>query len=382
MNNKLIFTIQDKKFFTMADYADLSEFIVESTPRPYEVLLQNSFEVWLEINKLLEENSKNLLLIDSNVYKLIEDKLTVEQGRVYVIDSTEQAKTLEGCMLVVDFLQAHNFTKAEKLIVVGGGVVQDIGAFVGALFKRGIPWIFFPTTLLAMCDSCIGGKTGINYKGAKNQLALFSAPARVIINPNFLKTLPKQELKAGLGEVLKLHVTGGMESLKNYELMVKNGEVADFLNYKSLIIGSLMVKKAIIEVDEFDLGLRNSLNYGHTLGHALEAMTDFAIPHGQAVALGMVLVDELSCQKNILPIQEKKRVQKLCLDLMDNNVIFAIKNLSVENLVGFLKKDKKTMGSIVNFIVLRRIGDTIFLPVPLDDKLAQEAKLIIAKVFG
>jgi len=381
-NKDLKFKIQDKEFSVPENYAGLFEFEVKSSPRPYKVNWKDEADLSAGINSVLSENPNNLLLIDKAVHELLGAKLAAPKERIYIVESTEEAKTLEGCMSVVDFLQGRNFTKAETLVVVGGGVVQDIGAFVGAVFKRGIPWVFFPTTLLAMCDSCIGGKTGINYKGAKNQLALFSAPRSVIINPEFLKTLPERELKAGLGEMLKLHTTGGMEMLKDYEVRVEGGKIKEFGDYRPLILGSLMVKKAVIEADEFELDLRRSLNYGHTFGHALESVTDFAIPHGQAVALGMILVDELSALKDILPAEEKTHVQKLCLDLIDGDITAHVKRLQAGELVELLKKDKKTLGTKVNLVVLKHIGETIFVQVPLGATLAEEVKNIITKVFG
>ncbi len=374
---ELLFKIQNQIFNVPEDYGSLFEFKIKSILRPYQVMWKDEVDVCLEINNILSQNPKNFLLIDKVVYELHKDNIMAERERVYIVEASEDAKTLEGCMKLVDFLQTRGFSKSDILVVVGGGVIQDIAAFTCAVFKRGVPWIFFPTTLLAMCDSCIGGKTGINYKGVKNQLALFSAPRSVIINPQFLKTLPERELKAGLGEMLKLHVTGGVEILKVYEAVVKAGRVENFLDFHKLIFGSLMVKKAVIEMDEFDVDLRKAMNYGHTFGHALEALTNFAIPHGQAVALGMILVDEISNRQNILPKIEKDRVQKLCLDLMDKQIKDQLQPLNISQLIDLLKNDKKAAGASVSLVVLERIGDTIFLQTAIDENLVQEAQSII-----
>jgi len=336
---------------------------------------------FLLINKFFSENPKNVLLIDKRVYNLYRDKFTIDQKQIFTVEATEKAKTLQGVMKVIDFLQGQNFSKAETLVVVGGGVVQDIGAFVGVVFKRGIPWVFFPTTLLAMCDSCIGGKTGINYKSAKNQLALFSAPRQVIICPQFLQSLPEQEIKAGLGEILKLHVIGGAEMVKRYELLVERGKVKTRENFQPLILGALIVKRAVIEADEFDINLRRSMNYGHTFGHAVEGLTNFTISHGQAVALGMIIVNEISVHRSLLPPKEKNRVQKLCLDLLDTKVSSRILDLPSNRLKILLLKDKKTTGDTINLVVLRHLGETIFLPLPLNETLLEEAHQIIASVF-
>ena len=151
-----------------------------------------------------------------------------------------------------------------------------------------------------MSDSCIGGKAGVNYKGAKNQLALFSAPNEVIINPSFINTLEKKDIQSGLGEILKLYITGGPAMLSTYDRCIKNGTIVNKDDAKSLIMGALAIKKAVIELDEFELNIRKALNYGHTLGHAIESISNYAIPHGVAVVVGMMLVNQMSCERGLL----------------------------------------------------------------------------------
>ena len=294
------FNVEGHQYTLPEDFKNLEHFTVQSSPKAYEVMWDINPHPYEAICSLLEANTRNVLLIDKNVYDLYLKDLNIDTSRVYFIEATESAKTMDSVMSVVGFLDERKFTKGETFIVVGGGIVQDIGAFVGACFKRGISWVYFPTTLLSMCDSCIGGKTGINHHHVKNQMALFSAPSQVMINLNFLKTLRDEDIKSGLGEILKLSITGGNACFAMYKDKVHQGKVSRLEDLKPLILGSLWVKKAVIEHDEFELNYRRCLNYGHTVGHAIEVLTDYKIPHGQAVALGIVVVNQLSVNRHRL----------------------------------------------------------------------------------
>ena len=204
------FYIEDKTFTVEDNFHEIAEYTLKSTPRPYPVTVKNNPNVLDEIQKLLDENPKNLLFVDKKVYNLYLKDLKVDSSRVFKAEANEKFKTLKnGVLKLVKFLEKNEFTKGETLVAVGGGVIEDVAAFVGASYKRGIKWTFYPTTLLSMCDSCIGGKTGINHNKVKNQLALFSAPRRVVINTEFLKTLTDFDIKSGMGEILKLLISGG-----------------------------------------------------------------------------------------------------------------------------------------------------------------------------
>ena len=221
-----------------------------------------------------------------------------------------------------------------------------------------------------MCDSCIGGKTGINYHKAKNQLALFSAPRQVIICPAFLRTLHAREIKSGLGEILKLFITGGEKLLAQFPRYVsKDGEVKDFASFTPLILGALGVKKQIVEKDEFELNIRKSLNYGHTLGHAIEVLSDYAIPHGQAVTMGVLIVNEMSRRRGLLSQKECDEIRQLARNLFQSARLSA--NI-VKELPSLLLKDKKSVGNAVNFVFIKRPGETVFVKLEVNDALTQE----------
>jgi len=330
------------------------EFTISSVPRSYQVTWDITENPCDSINKILSLNSKNVLLIDEKIHQLYGKDIQHDANNIFKAPATEVFKSLEGVLPVYDFLYQRDFTKGETLVVVGGGTIQDVGGFVGASYKRGIHWIHFPTTLLAMSDSCIGGKSGINYHGAKNQLALLSPAHAVVINPMFLNTLEKKEIQSGLGEILKICIMGGPELLMQYSQCVKRGEIVKIEDAKRLISGALAVKKAVIEKDEFECHLRKALNYGHTLGHAIESMSNYDIPHGVAVVVGMMLVNDMSCERGYLSKEHCTEINALCWQLLDDNVLNILKKIDTNNVLQSLKQDKKVMGDCVTFVMFTK----------------------------
>lgn len=366
------FTIEDKQFSVPENFENIENFEIKSSPTPYKVswVDDSSYE---KIKSIMSENPNNILFVDEKVYDLHLKNLGINKENIYKIKATEENKDIKNVLKFIEFLEKKNFTKAETLVVVGGGIPQDICAFVGAVYKRGIKWVLFPTTLLSMSDSCVGGKTGINHNKSKNQLALFSAPKEVIINPKFIETLESNEIKSGLGEILKLLITGDM--LDVYEKYVSGGQVK---NYKPLILAALNVKKEVIELDEFEKLYRKSLNYGHTLGHAIEVLSDYKIPHGQAILIGILIVNEISVRRNMLKELENLKIRKFAEDVVD---LSSIKKIKTDKLADLLRKDKKTMGKVLTLVIIEKIGNTKFLKVDLDDKIISEIDDILQKGF-
>lgn len=375
MKQQATFSVDDTVFVHANVNAD--GFFVESSPRPYRVQWSDEHNPAAKINDLLAQNKNNVLFIDKAVYALYKNEFSVSEDQVFLAEATESFKTMDGVTQLLDFLYRKQFTKSNMLIVVGGGIIQDIGGFAAAIYKRGIKWCFFPTTLLAMCDSCIGAKTGVNYQKAKNQIGLFSAPHEVVINSNFLKTLPHNDILSGLGEVLKLCITGGENLLAMYSENVANGQVINHAAYKQLIISALSVKKAIIEKDEFEADLRKGLNYGHTLGHVIEALSDYQISHGTAVVIGMMLVNHLSYQRSYLNLEDKKRLDQLCRQLLTDDVLAIMQQISVEDLMYLLNNDKKVDGAAIKFVLLKRIGMLNFVTLQLDHALSSEISALL-----
>ncbi len=357
----------DKKIFSCPLTLD-DHFRVQSMPRSYVVTWSEDHPV-IKIQQLMAENPRNLLLMDKNVFEQYGVQLAIDPQRILIVEATENVKTLSGAQIVLDFLQRQQFTKSETLIVVGGGVIQDIGGYASACYKRGIRWIFLPTTLLAMSDSCLGGKVSLNYGAVKNQVGLFYPPHEIMLQPQFLQTLPNEAIRSGLGEILKSAILGGAESLALYRRCVQHGRVENVVDFKALILNALSIKRAVIETDEFETNYRRSLNYGHTLGHAIEGLSHYAVPHGLAVVLGMMMVNELSVQQGLLLDAEKNSLHALCRDLLDEHVLQRMKSVAWDSLLAQLQHDKKAANNAVHFVMLKTVGDVQFVKLPLESGL-------------
>lgn len=374
------FIIDNKIFVYDQTTSDANHFAVRSTPRPYDVHWDESVNPLTHINTLLQQKPNHLLFIDQAVLKLYGSAITIPQSRIFAVEATESFKTIEGLCKVFDFLHTNQFTKGEDLFVVGGGIIQDVGGFVGAAYKRGIRWIYVPTTLLAMSDSCIGSKTGINYRNTKNQIAVFSAPAEIRINPYFLKTLPGDAIFSGLGEMLKYAIISGPHSLAIYQRCVRRGRVHQWADFKTLMCHSLAVKKSIIEEDEFELSYRRSLNYGHTFGHALEVLANYQIPHGIAVVIGVLLANEMSVEEGLLSEAEKGALAVLAKELIPEHMVRVLKQLPQDQFVELLKKDKKALSNAINFVIIKTAGHVQFLKCDLDANLGARLARLLQKV--
>ena len=229
----------------------------------------------------------DILLIDS----FFRGRLTLPEDQPVIwIEANEEAKALQETLPIFVALKQAGLGRDSRLLAIGGGVVQDIATFVSSLYMRGIPWYYVPTTFLGMTDSCLGGKSSINVGPYKNLVGNFHPPHRIEIIPTFARTLPDVELAGGASEAAKIAFCRGQEAFTIYEALAKpvlhnswnEQELTDLLR------STLSVKKWFIEIDEFDQAERRLLNYGHTWGHALESATSFAIPHGLAVAIGML----------------------------------------------------------------------------------------------
>lgn len=357
-------------------------FEIKSYPRPYCVQWDNNAVPMERINNILSENPNNFLFIDSNVFNIYKDHIICPDENIFIGEATEEFKTIKGVLDLIGHLEKKEFTKSDNLIVVGGGVIQDVAAFAGVCFKRGISWIFFPTTLLSICDSCIGAKTGINHNNVKNQLALFSAPSQIVINTKFLQTLERIEIYSGLGEVIKFHIMAGKYALDFYSSIIKNGKISSLESLELLIINSLKIKKAVIEVDEYELNYRRSLNYGHTIGHALEVLSNYKITHGMAIIVGMLVANEISRMKGLLTSETNNYINRILTDMFNENNHVHLEIESIDELRLLLKKDKKTMGKKINFAVMSNYGEMNFLPINIDDKIIDEIPQIIKSNFN
>jgi len=311
--------------------------------------------IYCGIDEINENPIKNsIYLIDRKICDLYGDRINniLSSQRVIKIDATEKNKSLEMMPGYVHELVSLKIKRGEKLIAIGGGIVQDITCFLSSTIMRGLEWIFYPTTLLAQSDSCIGSKSSINSGENKNILGTFLPPEKVVVDVDFLKTLETREIFSGIGEMIKIHAICSPESFNlisdSYEKILSNPLVME-----EFIFNSLAMKKKLIEIDEFDQGPRNVLNYGHSFGHAIESATNFGIPHGIAVTIGMDIANFVSAEIGVSNMNQFNRMHNL---LDKNSRTYRHTYIDVDLLLNALSKDKKNISTKFKLILPNKSG--------------------------
>ena len=320
-----------------------------------------------DLIELIQDIPNSVVVIDAKVAELYQDLFqSLDRNNTIVkIDATEEEKSLKGVTNLLTFMQKQGVRKQDTVIAIGGGIIEDITAFAAHVYFRGLKWFYIPTTLLSMCDSCIGAKVGINFNNYKNQLGFFCSPEKVLIHSDFLKTLSESDVESGYGEILKLSLVGPEPFWKEFAESVTTKGLEKTL-VKGFIRKSLLAKKYYIEIDEYDLGIRRILNYGHSFGHALEVITGYLVPHGLAVVWGIDLANWLSFELGLL----KKNIFTQIHDLISECFKFRLhKNISAEDLLHIVRHDKKASGEIINMILLKDIGLHEIVPMNIDKKL-------------
>jgi len=323
---------------------------IKSYRRDYTVDFKN-----LSAELLNSYDDNTFVIIDFNVYEkypLFEQ--CFDKSKVYVIEASERTKTLKSCEDIIRFLISNNFKINHKLLAVGGGITQDVTAFVASVLYRGVEWQFLPTTLLAQADSCIGSKSSINFLSAKNALGTFYPPSHINCCPQFLETLDTDDIRSGVGEML------------HYYLIENSSLIPDFVNDYDNILSSpveylskyveesLRIKKKMIEKDEFDQNERRVFNYGHTFGHAIESISEYEIPHGLAVTIGMDLANYVSLRKGLIDIKTYNKLNSvLKMNLIDYRVPIDLES----KYYSLLRKDKKNIDNCVVCVLPYDIGD-------------------------
>tara|TARA_B100001540_G_C15760658_1_gene621507 strand:+ start:69 stop:1067 length:999 start_codon:yes stop_codon:yes gene_type:complete len=316
----------------------------------------NSNEYYIYIGKesLAKFNysdySNIAILVDENTKKyclpiLLENK-KLNNHTLIKINSGEEHKNISTCNYIWGKLSDNNFDRNSLLINLGGGVIGDIGGYCASTYKRGINFIHIPTSLLAMVDASIGGKLGVNFGHLKNHIGLFNNPRRVLIYPEFLKTLNQQQIKSGFAEIIKHALIADSEQW-NY---LKEKSFED-INWEEIISNSVKIKNKIVMSDPKEKKERKKLNFGHTYGHALESYfleNKTPILHGEAVLAGILMEIEISN----MPNKEKEEIKKYIL------TNFILPKIPVkENLKKYLLHDKKNQKKYINFSLLNKIGD-------------------------
>ena len=276
-------------------------------------------------------------------------------AQMITIGDTDDNKTLQSLSHVWEELQQGGATRHSLLVNLGGGMVTDLGGFAASTFKRGISFINIPTTLLSQVDASVGGKTGINFRGLKNEIGVFNNAASVIISSDFLRSLDQKNLFSGYAEMLKHGLISDEESLD--ELLHFDLNIVDYDRLNSLVAKSVSIKERIVEEDPTEKGLRKALNLGHTAGHALESLAieqKRTVLHGYAVAWGLICELYLSVVKCNFP---KDKLRQTVQFIREHYGDFPIDCKQYERLYEFMKHDKKNEGDSINFTLLGSIGD-------------------------
>ena len=379
------FKIQEQVFLADPQPEIRAGYTVKSVPRPYSLEFFVDGAPGERLAKDIKNQKSPLLVIDSRIKELYFGGVSdISSIPTLEIVATEEVKEISTVLEIIDFLERNGATKSSMLYVVGGGILQDLGAFSGAMYKRGLPWTFVPTTLLAQADSCVGGKTALNYKRTKNLLALFSAPRRVIIDTGFLKTLPKSDILSGAGEIFRLCITGGQDFLNVFAAELPSFLKDDPDATSRMIAASLSAKRAVVEFDEFELDIRRSMNYGHSFGHALEALSNYRIPHGVGVTIGILVENQIAHQRSMLSVDERDLLLGLGRQIIPSDSLETFANTSLDGVLDLLKRDKKAEGAILKLATLESIGQMRFIDFALDasgeGELRQAVQTVLASI--
>ena len=334
----------------------------------YNISIGNSFVDSIK-SKVEESDSKCILITQETIYNAFEDKFSALESLgidVHFIGEGEDAKSIDTAITICDKMSSLGYDRSSTIFAVGGGVVGDVSGFVASIFMRGISHIQFPTTLLAMIDSAIGGQTGVNLKNGKNLIGRIHQPKEVIIDISFLNTLPKRELNASLAEAIKY---GLIYDRDLFDYLVNNFHdilaLKDHTMLEKIILRSCEIKGEVVSQDVNENELRMILNFGHTVGHAIEAYFDYKkLLHGEAIVYGMQCALYLSNKMdNLNGSDYNKAVDALSL--------FALPSLAIEDenrLIDFVKRDKKFKESQIRFVLISQIGNaTISKEITLDN---------------
>lgn len=304
-------------------------------------------------------NRRFMIVSDSNVSKLYMEGIInlispiASRVKSFTFEAGENSKNLDTVSEVYNLLIEEKFDRNDILIALGGGVTGDLTGFVAATYLRGIDYIQVPTTLLSMVDSSIGGKTGVDFKSYKNMVGAFHQPKLVYINLATLNSLPKREFKAGMAEIIK---HGLIKDFKYYSWIYDKRDQILSLDYdllKEMIYVSCLIKKDVVEKDPKEKGDRALLNFGHTIGHAIEKLMDFNLLHGECVSLGMEAASYISYKRNLI---DKDDLQHIVNTIKAFDLHVDTKSLSPEDIYSVTKLDKKMESDKIKFILLKHIG--------------------------
>lgn len=329
----------------------------------YDICIQKGKEqFYQECDKIQMKNKKVCIVSDTNVSKYYLDELVnglknhVKVIKIFIFPFGEESKQLHVVSDLYCCLMEAEFDRSDFLIALGGGVVGDLTGFAAATYLRGVQFIQMPTSLLAMVDSSIGGKTGVDLEAYKNMIGAFHQPKLVYIDLNSLNTLPDREFNSGFGEIVK---HGLIKDKAYYQWLIehtKKIQNKDFVILEEMIARSCEIKKHVVEKDPKEQGERALLNFGHTIGHAIEKIMNFQLLHGECISLGLVAACYISYQRGNLTKEELEQIIQI---LKSYSLPVQIKGLNIDHVIKISKNDKKMISGKIRFILLKEIGQAI-----------------------
>ncbi len=319
----------------------------------YDVVIENG--IINNVSNFIDANRKILIISDSGIpnqyIHCIENQFS--DHNTFVLDSGENSKNYLNYQKILQVMLENNYDRKSAIIAIGGGVVGDLAGFVAATYMRGIDFYNIPTTFLSQIDSSIGGKTAINFMGFKNIVGAFYQPKCVLIDPSTLKTLSKRQLNSGLVEAIKMAL---LKDKSLFELIENSSDV--LCDAQEIITKSLLIKKEIVELDEKEKGIRKILNFGHTIGHAIESLSNGELLHGECVGIGMLYMAKTKIKNKISLLLNKFNLPTMV-------------NYSKKEIIEFIKHDKKTFGNKIDIIYLHDVEQYEIKTLPINEFVSQ-----------
>ena len=325
---------------------------------PEEIEISQNISVSIQAFFNSSDYDKVAVLVDENsrVHCLPLVQNVIKPTDIIEIESGEEKKTLDTCVRIWKELTDNHYERKSLMVNLGGGVIGDMGGFCAATYKRGIDFINIPTTLLSQVDASVGGKLGIDFLGFKNHIGTFELPRKVFIDTKFLKTLPGRELRSGFAEVIKHCLIAD----KDYWEIVSNLDFKD-QNWPDIVNHSVKVKNEVVEEDPFEKGRRKILNFGHTIGHAIESYflpkDEQRLLHGEAIAVGMICEAYLSEKFCTLPESSVRSIENYIIKTFGH---IRISKEDIDEITKLCLQDKKNEKGIINFSLLEEIGNSVF----------------------
>ncbi len=346
----------------------------------YDIYITRDFnDIPREFEPFVTSGQKICIVTDSNVRGLYADALKEELDRlsskvdIYTLPAGEEHKTLDSVREVYTFLIREGYGRKDLLVALGGGVIGDMTGYIAATYLRGVDYIQIPTTLLSQCDSSIGGKTGVDFDGYKNMVGAFKMPRLVYMNMHTLRTLEDRQYFSGFAEVMKHGLikdarfyTWLIEQM--YEICEKDMDVLE-----EMILRSCTVKKQVVEKDPLEQGERALLNYGHTIGHAIEKARHFQLLHGECVALGAVAAAFISWKRDMISMEEYYEIRDMFVPFY---LPITVDDIDPEEVLRLTRSDKKAQSGVIRFVLLERIGKAVIDTTVTDEEILEAVREI------